>query len=68
MMPEMDGFAVLSKMKENPETADIPVIVVTAKDLTTQELLRLNGDVYSWLQKGSYVDLDMLDDIMDVLA
>jgi threonine synthase len=68
MMPEMDGFTVLSKMKEKQETADIPVIVITAKELTTQELLRLNGDVQSLLKKGSYVDLDMLDDIADVLV
>lgn len=37
MMPEMDGFAVLEHLNENPEWRDIPVIVVTAKDLTSQE-------------------------------
>jgi CheY-like chemotaxis protein len=31
MMPEMDGFTVLKKLKENPKTADIPVILLTAK-------------------------------------
>jgi CheY-like chemotaxis protein len=31
MMPEMDGFTVLRKLKENPETYDIPVILLTAK-------------------------------------
>jgi CheY-like chemotaxis protein len=31
MMPEMDGFTILKKLKENPETSDIPVILWTAK-------------------------------------
>ena len=37
MMPEMDGFAVLERMYENTAWRDIPVIVVTAKDLTPEE-------------------------------
>ncbi len=68
MMPEMDGFTVLGKMKEQKETADIPVIVITAKDLTLQERRRLSGHVESLLQKGSYMDMELLDDLMDVLA
>lgn len=68
MMPEMDGFTVLSLMKEQEETADIPVIVITAKELTHQEQRRLSGHVESLLQKGSYTDLDMLDDIVDALG
>jgi threonine synthase len=64
MMPEMDGFTVLSKMKEADETADIPVIVITAKELTAHERRRLSGHVESLLQKGSYMDLEMLDDLV----
>jgi CheY-like chemotaxis protein len=36
MMPEIDGFMVLEQLKSNPQTADIPVIVLTAKELTAQ--------------------------------
>jgi threonine synthase len=68
MMPEVDGFTVLSTMKEEKDIADIPVIVITAKELTAQEQRRLSGHVESLLQKGSYIDLEMLDDLVDVLA
>jgi threonine synthase len=68
MMPEVDGFTVLSALKEEEATADIPIIVITAKELTLQERRRLSGHVESLLQKGSYLDLEMLDDIMDVLV
>jgi CheY-like chemotaxis protein len=64
MMPEIDGFTVLSTMKEEAETADIPVIVITAKELTFAERRRLSGHVESLLQKGSYADIDMLDDLI----
>jgi threonine synthase len=68
MMPEMDGFTVLTMMKEEEGIADIPVIVITAKDLTLHERRRLSGHVESLLQKGSYVDLDHLDELVDILA
>ncbi len=53
MMPEMDGFEFLVEMRSRAEWRDIPVLVVTAKDLTAEERLRLNGDVEHVLQKGS---------------
>ena len=68
MMPEMDGFTLLSLMKEEGAMADIPIIVITAKELTPQERRRLAGHVDSLLKKGSYMDLDLLDDLVDVLA
>ena len=37
MMPDMDGFEVIQRLKDNPETAGIPVIFVTAKDDTKTE-------------------------------
>jgi threonine synthase len=64
MMPEVDGFTVLGQMKEEQAIADIPVIVITAKELTSQERRRLSGHVESLLQKGSYTDLEMLDDLI----
>jgi CheY-like chemotaxis protein len=53
VMPDMDGFEFLVEMRRRVEWRDIPVLVVTAKDLTAEERARLNGDVERVLQKGA---------------
>jgi signal transduction histidine kinase/CheY-like chemotaxis protein len=63
MLPEMDGFEVLERMRREAVWRAIPVIVVTAKDLTRAEIERLNGQVVKVLQKGSYRRRDLLDDV-----
>jgi len=65
MMPQLDGFAVLDLLKENQTTEHIPVIVVTAKDLTTEERKRLSGRIQSLMQKGNFLGSDLLDEIQD---
>jgi threonine synthase len=67
MMPEMDGFAILDHLKANPDTASIPVIVVTAKELTPQEKDRLSGQIKSLMQKGSFLDNELLDEIRTIV-
>ena len=67
MMPEMDGFEFLVEMRSRAEWRDIPVLVVTAKDLTTEERARLNGDVERVLQKGSSELDEMLAEISRLL-
>jgi threonine synthase len=68
MMPEMDGFAVLDALRADESTQDIPVIVVTAKILTPAERERLNGQIDSLLQKGSFMDDELLADIINSLT
>ncbi len=63
MMPEMDGFVVLDHLKDDPLLAEIPVIVVTAKDLTSAEKERLSGRIESLMQKGSFMQDDLLTEI-----
>jgi len=53
MMPEMDGFEVLTVLKEREDWRAIPVVVITAKDLTAEDRRRLNGSVERVLQKGA---------------
>jgi PAS domain S-box-containing protein len=52
MMPEMDGFEFVTRMRERPEWTGIPVIVVTAKDVTPEDRIRLNGNVQKIMEKG----------------
>jgi PAS domain S-box-containing protein len=53
MMPEVDGFAFLEALRQVPERAGIPVVVLTAKDLTDADRERLNGGVARVLQKSA---------------
>jgi CheY-like chemotaxis protein/anti-sigma regulatory factor (Ser/Thr protein kinase) len=51
IMPEMDGFEFLEEMRGRAEWRDIPVVVVTSKDLTTEDRRRLNGGVERIIHK-----------------
>jgi threonine synthase len=68
MMPETDGFAVLDSLKQDPLTADIPVIVVTAKELTPDEKNRLKGRVHTLMQKGEFMGDDLADEVEALLG
>ncbi len=68
MMPEMDGFGVLDAMQAKPETAEIPVIVVTAKELTNAEKNRLRGHIQSLMQKGDFMSDDLVDEVKALLG
>jgi threonine synthase len=68
MMPEMDGFSVLDALKEDPQTSTIPVIVVTAKELTSMEKDRLQGRIHSLMQKGEFMNDDLIEEIRPLLV
>jgi threonine synthase len=67
MMPDLDGFNVVDTMKADPSLRHIPIIVITAKELTAIEKRRLGGKIKGLLQKGSFMDVDLLQDIQEVL-
>ena len=67
MMPEMDGFAVMDALQTNPATALIPIIVVTAKELTAAEKERLKGHIQSLMQKGDFMSDELLDEVRALL-
>ncbi|MGB8213405.1 MAG: pyridoxal-phosphate dependent enzyme [Anaerolineales bacterium] len=68
MMPEMDGFAVLDALKARPETASIPVIVSTAKELTLEEKNRLKGQIQVLLQKGDFLSDEFLEEVRALIG
>ncbi len=67
MMPEMDGFSVLEQLHSNPDTAEIPVIVVTAKELTSAEKERLHGHIQKLMQKGDFMSDEFSDEVRALL-
>jgi signal transduction histidine kinase/DNA-binding response OmpR family regulator len=52
MMPKMDGFEVLDELRRRPDWQDIPVVIITAKDVTEEDRARLNGGVERIIQKS----------------
>jgi threonine synthase len=67
MMPGTDGFQVLDRLKADPVLSRIPVIVLTAKELTPRERERLSGQIDALLQKGSFLDEELLQSIISTL-
>jgi threonine synthase len=67
MMPELDGFAVLDALKANPATAHIPVVVVTAKELTGEERRRLGSQVDLLMQKGQFMSDELLKEVRAIV-
>jgi len=67
MMPGMDGFEFLEILHATPEGRQIPVVVLTAKDLTADDRLRLNGGVERILEKGALNRDRFLDEVRRVV-
>ena len=67
MMPEMDGFDVIEAIRARKDLADTRIIVITAKTLTSSERRRLSGQIESLLHKGSFLDDDLLEQILSTL-
>ncbi|HEY7065755.1 MAG TPA: response regulator [Chloroflexota bacterium] len=68
MMPEMDGFELVAEMQRHEAWRSIPIIVVTAKDVTNEDRLRLRGYVEKILQKGAYNRTELMAEVRDLVA
>ena len=68
MMPDIDGFAVVERIKSHPVWCNIPVIVVTAKDLNPSDRARLRGGVQSVVQKSGRTLEHVVESIESLLG
>jgi PAS domain S-box-containing protein len=67
MMPEMDGFQFVDRMRQHENWRTIPIVVVTAKDLTKEDRLRLNGYVQEIIRKDACPRDELLAEVSELV-
>jgi PAS domain S-box-containing protein len=67
IMPRLDGFGVIESLRGNPQTHDLPIIVISAKDLTPAESARLKETVSVVLKKQGFEGHKLTEEIKSVL-
>ena len=68
LMPNMSGFEVMEIMRNESELKNIPLIVLTAKELTPEDRVQMSGQVKKFMQKASYTIHDLLYEIKRVVG
>ena len=67
MMPRMDGFQFLTELRKTESGRNIPVVVITAMDLSVTDHQQLNGQVKQILQKGAYKQEQLLEEVRSLV-
>jgi signal transduction histidine kinase/CheY-like chemotaxis protein len=67
LMPDVNGFDVVEALSSNPATRGIPIMVLTAKNLTEADISQLNGHVSTILKRGSTGSVDLLGQLQLVM-
>lgn len=68
MMPEMDGFELVHQLRQHEQWRAIPIVILTAKEITAEEHQKLNGGVIKIFEKGSYQSSDLLAEVNNLLC
>ena len=68
MMPGMDGFTFLRQLRSRPEWRAIPVVVLTAKDITAEDRRHLDGRADRVIQKGSMSLRDLAGELRRIVG
>jgi PAS domain S-box-containing protein len=67
LMPEMNGFEVVDEMHGSPQTAGIPIVVLTNRSLSGEEKNRLNGRIIAIRQKSEFNRADFVAQVRSLL-
>jgi CheY-like chemotaxis protein len=67
MMPKLDGFGVIQRMRADPELINIPIIVISAKELTADESKTLKESVVFVMKKQGFDGELLKDEINSVV-
>jgi PAS domain S-box-containing protein len=67
IMPRLDGFAVIERLRADPKTRDLPIIVISAKELTNDESTRLKESVSLVMKKQGFEGDKLIDEINSLL-
>jgi PAS domain S-box-containing protein len=68
MMPDVSGFDVVAALQERPETARIPILVVTARQVSAADRTRLNGCVTAIVEKGEFGPGRLMDEVRRAMS
>jgi CheY-like chemotaxis protein len=68
MMPEVNGFDVVGALQHRPETARIPVLIMTAKVVTPEDRAQLDGYVVGIMEKGEFDRVGFAAEVRRALA
>jgi CheY-like chemotaxis protein len=67
-MPGMSGFEVADSLKDNPKTANIPIVVLSSKEISKEDRQVLTDKVSSYIRKGSSARDQLVREIRRVTA
>jgi CheY-like chemotaxis protein len=67
MMPQMNGCQFVTELRRHPQWRNIPIVVLTAKELTSEDRECLRGAVQDIMQKGNYSRDELLREVRDLM-
>ena len=67
IMPRLDGFGVIERLRADPQTQGLPIVVITAKDLTESEAARLKETVRVVMRKQGFEGEKLVEEIRSAL-